>query len=181
MCIGYVTASSEEAAADDDRSALPDPYDHMARLNEYERAIHLTETEQPANVHQARKLLEGLVRDFPASYQFHASLGSVMGRLDKHAEALESFRNAEKIHPDSADLWMNIAIACYSTGDDQTAKNYLLRVIEQEGSPAQASMILAQLYADQGDILGAKGVLRRLLERRDITDLERRQALEALQ
>ena len=176
-----MTATSEEAAAEDDRSELPDPYEHMARLNEYERAIHLTQTEQPTSVRQAQKLLEGLVRDFPATYQFHESLGAVLGRLGKHGKALEHFRNAEKIHPDSVDLWMNIAMACYSIEDDETAMNYLLRVVELESSPAQASMMLADLYADQGNIPGAKGVLQRLLERRDITDLERREALEALQ
>ena len=82
----------------------------------------------------AVRVYENGVRNNPEAVRLYHGLGISQMYMNRHAEAVESFREALNRDPSHGSANFNIAVAMYESGDLESAITQLTKLIEEGGS-----------------------------------------------
>ena len=108
-----------------------------------------------------QKALEVDFQDYQSNFNL-ANIYLVQGKAD---EALAVYRKLERVFKDSSpDLLFNAATAYHAKGQRQLALRYIQRVLGEDPSYAEAIELKGKILFEQGNFLGAKTALRKVLE-----------------
>jgi Flp pilus assembly protein TadD len=150
--------------------------EHDAAERAYERATALDPTFVPAYVNLAdhyrarqqdekgeRVLRRGLARN-PNAPALHHSLGLLLVRERRYADAVASLARAAELAPDTAQYAYVHGVALHSTGRTDRALAVLTRAHERHPGDAEILLALSTINRDRGARDAAKAYARKLLE-----------------
>jgi Flp pilus assembly protein TadD len=168
--------------------------EHEAAEQAYERAVMLAPTFVPAYVNLAdhyrarqqdekgeRVLRQGLARN-PDAPALHHSLGLLLVRERRYADAVASLARAAELAPDDARYEYVYGVALHSTGRTDRALAVLTRAHDRHPGDAEILVALSTINTERGARDAALAYARKLLEvapedpraRQILGELERR-------
>lgn len=103
---------------------------------------------------KALALMDDLIAEHPADPYFHELKGQALFEHGRPREALESYRRAVDLAPESALLRVGLAQAALETGDEallDEAERHLDKAVEREPRNAFAWRLLAVLHGRRGE------------------------------
>lgn len=93
----------------------------------------------------------------------HATLGTALARLGRHAEAVEAFRRALHLRPDQLPILVNLGIALSVLGRFDEAETAHRRVVELDPNFVEGHNNLALVLRERGRLEEAEAAFRRAL------------------
>ncbi|HAU36550.1 MAG TPA: hypothetical protein DCX07_02395, partial [Phycisphaerales bacterium] len=91
------------------------------------------------------------------------ALATALSRLDRYADAAETYERICALTPTDAQSRFNLATVCAYLGRFPQAENAYLAILEQDETHRQARFNLAALYQVQGKLTAARDAWRALL------------------
>ncbi len=114
---------------------------------------------------QGKELLEQLLREQPDAGWPHMYLGVYNGRRDKKADALAHFEKAHARLPDEPEVLNNLGMALRDAGKQEEAEQAFREAVARPNAGREAFLNLAASLWKRGDLSGAAGIYRKMLER----------------
>lgn len=172
--LGYVGHAADESADGTDRQ---DPFDHAGTLT---RILEAQELFDGGDLDGAIAGFEALAEEAPGTFRVLQALGACYGRKGEHGLALHAFRRAAKVRPDMLKIHLDIATAARNSGREEVLREHLTIAIAMEGCPPGAYFTLWQSLVTAGENPRARAVLEQLLERDDLSKVDREKARRSL-
>jgi arylsulfatase A-like enzyme len=174
--LGYATGGGVEPVGEDSQNR-PDPYDDIRGAEAIGAAGVLA---GEGRTDEAIALLEKLAQRYPASGHVRQALGALYGQRGRHKKALDELLAAVKLRPRSPHLQMAVALAAWHERRPELVRLHLEAATGLPGCPARAFLLLAETLGQASKSEAARAVLRRLLERSDLSEQDRAEAQAAL-
>uniref|UniRef100_A0A672YVV0 dolichyl-phosphate-mannose--protein mannosyltransferase n=1 Tax=Sphaeramia orbicularis TaxID=375764 RepID=A0A672YVV0_9TELE len=98
-------------------------------------------------------------------------LGALYYNTGRYEEALQVYREAAALQPDSTDIWLALAQVLAMAGRTKEAEKMTLGIISREGSCIECYRLLSAIYSKRGNYTEALDALDRALQQnpRDLT------------
>uniref|UniRef100_A0A3B5B5J1 dolichyl-phosphate-mannose--protein mannosyltransferase n=1 Tax=Stegastes partitus TaxID=144197 RepID=A0A3B5B5J1_9TELE len=98
-------------------------------------------------------------------------LGALYYNTGRYEEALQVYREAAALQPDSTDIWLALAQVLAMAGRTKEAEKMTLDIISREGSCIECYRLLSAIYSKHGNYTEALEALDRALQQnpRDLT------------
>ncbi|XP_051801319.1 protein O-mannosyl-transferase TMTC1 isoform X2 [Acanthochromis polyacanthus] len=98
-------------------------------------------------------------------------LGALYYNTGRYEEALQVYREAATLQPDSTDIWLALAQVLAMAGRTKEAEKMTLDIISREGSCIECYRLLSAIYSKHGNYTEALEALDRALQQnpRDLT------------
>jgi tetratricopeptide (TPR) repeat protein len=148
----------------------PDLPDHgpLAQRLLYEQAKSLLRAAKPAEAVEAFRRAIAADATGEALANCYLGLGSALGDLGRHAEAVEVYRKVVVLRPSDPEAYRALAIGLEEAGKLDDAKQSLEQSLALNADQLSAYQDLATLYLRAKDVEGAKKVYLRYELRRTV-------------
>ncbi|XP_038590814.1 protein O-mannosyl-transferase TMTC1-like, partial [Micropterus salmoides] len=91
-------------------------------------------------------------------------LGALYYNTGRYEEALQVYREATSLQPDSTDIWLALAQVLAMAGRPKEAEKMTLDIISREGSCIECYRLLSAIYSKRGNYTEALDALDRALQ-----------------
>uniref|UniRef100_A0A665TNC9 dolichyl-phosphate-mannose--protein mannosyltransferase n=1 Tax=Echeneis naucrates TaxID=173247 RepID=A0A665TNC9_ECHNA len=91
-------------------------------------------------------------------------LGALYYNTGRYEEALQVYREAAALQPDSTDIWLALAQVLAMAGRTKEAEKMTLDIISREGSCIECYRLLSAIYSKRGNFTEALDALDRALQ-----------------
>ncbi|XP_044041853.1 protein O-mannosyl-transferase TMTC1 isoform X1 [Siniperca chuatsi] len=91
-------------------------------------------------------------------------LGALYYNTGRYEEALQVYREATALQPDSTDIWLALAQVLAMAGHTKEAEKMTLDIISREGSCIECYRLLSAIYSKRGNYTEALDALDRALQ-----------------
>ncbi|KAM9327506.1 protein O-mannosyl-transferase TMTC1 isoform 2-T2 [Pholidichthys leucotaenia] len=91
-------------------------------------------------------------------------LGALYYNTGRYEEALQVYREAVTLQPDSTDIWLALAQVLVMAGDAREAEKMTLEIISREGSCIECYRLLSAIYSKRGNYSEALEALDQALQ-----------------
>jgi len=143
--------------------ALPSGYIEAARVKRV-KAFALS---QLGRYPEAEAALDGLVAQYPDDAESYLMLGYVREKMDSPRRALDAYRKAISLRPESPTSMNAIAyMLAKSGGDLNNALTFIKRALEKDPENAAYIDTAGYIYMKRGEADMARKYLKRALEKR---------------
>lgn len=157
--LGYVSSETKPVV----RRDAPRPRDMVHLLDEFDRASTLFVNER---YREAVPVLQSIIEEDPDNLMTTVRLAAAHSALGENERALDSFRKAEAIAPDSTDVRHYLALHHMRTGDWQRAAPLLERVLAESPGRLPALEAMSVVRERQGRFAEALRLMERIGEAR---------------
>jgi tetratricopeptide (TPR) repeat protein len=158
MALGYIGYSPEDTTAEG--KWLPDP---KRKLDVYEltmQAFELAGRNEPA---AALAVLERAERADRGVTQVHFLKGTLLGTLERYAEAARALERAVELNPRYVPARLKLALAYLRLGQPDRAERGLRLVLDDEPRNVRALHNLAAIAYSRGDLARAEDLERQAI------------------
>ncbi|XP_029016223.1 protein O-mannosyl-transferase TMTC1 isoform X2 [Betta splendens] len=93
-----------------------------------------------------------------------APLGALYYNTGRYEEALQVYREAASLQPDSTDIWLALAQVLAMAGRSKEAEKMTLDIISRQGSCIECYRLLSAIYSKRGNFTEALDALDRALQ-----------------
>lgn len=111
------------------------------------------------------QILREILQEFPEFSEGHELLGDLLSYQEQYESAVEHYRRALKLNPESELLQMRLAMALGRLGLNLEAIQVLEVLVEKDPDAQQAQLSLARFYQAEAQNGRAKSIYQRLLSR----------------
>uniref|UniRef100_A0AAY5KVP2 dolichyl-phosphate-mannose--protein mannosyltransferase n=1 Tax=Esox lucius TaxID=8010 RepID=A0AAY5KVP2_ESOLU len=95
-------------------------------------------------------------------------LGALYYNTGRYEEALQVYREAAMIQPDSTDIWLALAQVLAMAGRSKEAEKMTLGIISKQGSCIECYRLLSAIYSKRGNYTEALDALEKALQQNPI-------------
>ena len=111
------------------------------------------------DVAKAESCARGLVRQIPGSVRHVVLLGWLYRTLNRAAEAVPLYRMAAALAPEAGELAAHLAAALRQAGRSEEARAILGRALQLDPNSIDATVALADILLESGDLDGARALI----------------------
>ncbi|KAM9327505.1 protein O-mannosyl-transferase TMTC1 isoform 1-T1 [Pholidichthys leucotaenia] len=144
-------------------------------ITHYQQAIQLKPAHYVAMVNLGRLLRSSNENEEAESWYKRAlrvtrkvdilgPLGALYYNTGRYEEALQVYREAVTLQPDSTDIWLALAQVLVMAGDAREAEKMTLEIISREGSCIECYRLLSAIYSKRGNYSEALEALDQALQ-----------------
>uniref|UniRef100_A0A6Q2YIR4 dolichyl-phosphate-mannose--protein mannosyltransferase n=1 Tax=Esox lucius TaxID=8010 RepID=A0A6Q2YIR4_ESOLU len=145
----------------------------------YQHAVHLKPAHYVAMVNLGRLLRSSNENKEAESWYKKAlqvtrkveiltPLGALYYNTGRYEEALQVYREAAMIQPDSTDIWLALAQVLAMAGRSKEAEKMTLGIISKQGSCIECYRLLSAIYSKRGNYTEALDALEKALQQNPI-------------
>jgi arylsulfatase A-like enzyme/Flp pilus assembly protein TadD len=149
--LGYV--GLQKSSAPSSAATGVDPKDEIATANKVLSALAMLDDGKPE---KAAAILQPVMAAGSKMYLAQFVMGAALARQQQYPQAIEYFRHAIELQPDSTWAHYEMGSSLLKTGDDKTAVVHLEIVSSRLPDFAEAHSLLAQAYEHLGQTEDAK-------------------------
>ena len=160
QALGYVVGRAD-LETDTDLGERADPKDKIALHQRIMIAQSRIGSEDPG---EAKRLLELALEEDPALIDAHQMLGSIALKEEQNEEAIRRFQGALAQDPEHKPSLHGLATAYRRTGRAEEALVGFRRLLELSGQDSKATIAIADLEVEQGNLEAARSALEQANE-----------------
>lgn len=151
------TGEGEQAAAH---------YQHAVRLKpaHYVAMVNLGRLLRSSNENKEAELWYKRALQVTRKVDILTPLGALYYNTGRYEEALQVYREAATMHPDSTDIWLALAQVLAMAGRPKEAEKMTLGIISRQGSCIECYRLLSAIHSKRGNYTEALDALDKALQ-----------------